>query len=188
MRGLKVVRILQQLTNQSAVKSSVSGARMDFKKAAGIEILSGWKEIANYLRKGVRTVQRYERELGLPIRRPSRKHAGSVIATKAELDAWISASPIRHSFPVRQEECHTSSLDQRQRKVLEMRRLCSEIAEARAELGESLARLRQNVRLVIPGTIADKAQADEEMISASENRRRVMADVLRFDPKRKKAN
>lgn len=69
-----------------------------------------------------------------------------------------------------------------------MRRLCSEIAEARAELGESLARLRQNVRLVIPGTIADNAQADEEMMSASENRRRVMAEVLRFDPKRKKAN
>lgn len=49
---------------------------MDFKKAAGIEILSGWKEIANYLRKGVRTVQRYERELGLPIRRPFQETCG----------------------------------------------------------------------------------------------------------------
>ena len=182
------MRILQQLTNQSAVKQSLSGAGMDLKKPAGLEILSGWKEIGNYFGRGVRTVQRYERELGLPIRRPCGKHAGSVIATKAELDAWISASPIRHSFPVRQEECHTTSLDQLQRKVLKMHRLCSEIAAARAELGESLARLRQNVRLVIAGTIADNAQADEGMISASENRRRVMADVLRFDPKRKKAN
>ena len=161
---------------------------MDFKKAAGLETLSGWKEIANYFGRGVCTVQRYERELGLPIRRPSGKHAGSVIATKAELEAWVSASAIQHSFPVRQLECHTSSLDQLQRKVLKMRRLCSEVAEARAQLSESLARLRQNVRLVIPGTIADNAQADEEMMSASENRRRVVAEVLRFDPKRKKAN
>jgi len=31
--------------------------------------LDGWKEISNYLGKGVRTAQRYEQELGLPIRR-----------------------------------------------------------------------------------------------------------------------
>ena len=31
-----------------------------------LEIFSGWKDIANYLGKGVRTIQRYERELGLP--------------------------------------------------------------------------------------------------------------------------
>jgi len=37
---------------------------------AALEILSGWKEIACHLGRGVRTVQRYERELGLPIRRP----------------------------------------------------------------------------------------------------------------------
>lgn len=30
-------------------------------------LLSGWKEIANYLGKGVRTVQRYEYELLLPV-------------------------------------------------------------------------------------------------------------------------
>jgi hypothetical protein len=58
------------------------------------EIFSGWKEIANYLRKGVRTVQRYERERHLPIHRPANS-TGSVIATKAELDGWITTSPIR---------------------------------------------------------------------------------------------
>jgi hypothetical protein len=62
------------------------------------EILSGWKEIANYLGGGVRTVQRYECELGLPIRRPAGRSRGSVIATKAEIDAWISASPLREAF------------------------------------------------------------------------------------------
>src|ERR1700744_5645072 len=60
--------------------------------------LCGWKEIANYLGKGVRTVQRYEWQMGLPVRRPAGKPRGSVIATKPDLDAWIGASPIREAF------------------------------------------------------------------------------------------
>src|SRR5246500_5964992 len=62
------------------------------------QFFSGWKDIAAYLGKGVRTVQRYEIELGLPVRRPAGKSRGSVVATRAELDAWVSASPIREAF------------------------------------------------------------------------------------------
>lgn len=51
--------------------------------------LSSWKEIAAYLGKGVRTVQRWERELGLPVRRPDLKNRGVVVATQAELDRWL---------------------------------------------------------------------------------------------------
>src|SRR5262252_146292 len=37
------------------------------------EIMSGWKDIANYLGKGVRTLQRYEREGALPVKgKPNR--------------------------------------------------------------------------------------------------------------------
>jgi hypothetical protein len=61
---------------------------------AGSGYLSGWKDIANYLEKGVRTVQRYERHLGLPVHRPSADNRGGVIATKAEVDAWVNASPL----------------------------------------------------------------------------------------------
>jgi hypothetical protein len=52
-------------------------------------MLSSWKEIAAHLGKGVRTVQRWERELGLPIHRPvpGKKHI--VIAYPDELDRWI---------------------------------------------------------------------------------------------------
>ena len=57
--------------------------------------LSGWKEIANYLGRGVRTVQRYEREMGLPIHRPAGKSWASVVAAKTELDDWV-ASPRSH--------------------------------------------------------------------------------------------
>ena len=64
------------------------------------KVLSGWKDIANYLGKGVRTVQRYERELGLPVRRPSGKPKGSVIATRTELDAWVACCRLtNHPIP-----------------------------------------------------------------------------------------
>ena len=64
------------------------------------QILNGWKEISNYLDKGLRTVQRYERTLGLPVRRPAGRPKGTVLATRAELDAWVMASPIRQALRV----------------------------------------------------------------------------------------
>src|SRR5580692_5468714 len=48
--------------------------------------LDSWKEIAGYLKRGVRTVQRWERVSGLPVHRLDRQ--GSVFAYKAELDGW----------------------------------------------------------------------------------------------------
>src|SRR5215510_540761 len=53
--------------------------------------LDSWKEIAAYLRKGVRTVQRWERTENLPVRRHGQDRAGSVFAYKSELDAWWHA-------------------------------------------------------------------------------------------------
>ena len=64
---------------------------MSQEKAAQPQFLNGWKEIANYLGKGVRTVQRYERDMGLPILRPAGTHAAAVVAMKAELDEWVTA-------------------------------------------------------------------------------------------------
>jgi hypothetical protein len=50
--------------------------------------LEGWKEIAAYLRKGVRTVQRWEKELGLPVRRRGTGRGEVVFAIPSELDEW----------------------------------------------------------------------------------------------------
>jgi phage terminase Nu1 subunit (DNA packaging protein) len=54
------------------------------------QVLSSWKEIANFLGKGVRTVQRWERELGLPVRRPQGSRQGVVLAFPHELRAWAA--------------------------------------------------------------------------------------------------
>jgi len=40
------------------------------------------------LKRGVRTVQRWEREAGLPVRRLATEKRGTVYAYKAEIDAW----------------------------------------------------------------------------------------------------
>ena len=50
--------------------------------------LDSWKEIARYLDRDVRSVQRWERERGLPIHRmPGQK--GTVFAYESELDSWL---------------------------------------------------------------------------------------------------
>jgi hypothetical protein len=51
-------------------------------------VLSSWKEIAYYLGKGVRTVQRWERELGLPVRRPRGHKSRIILAYPDELKSW----------------------------------------------------------------------------------------------------
>jgi len=52
------------------------------------ERFDSWKEIAAYLKRGARTVQRWEREEGLPVHRLVHGKLGSVYAYRAELDRW----------------------------------------------------------------------------------------------------
>jgi hypothetical protein len=55
-------------------------------------LLTCWKDIANYLGKGVRTVQRWETEFGLPVRRPAGvNHKSAVLAHTRDLDAWVES-------------------------------------------------------------------------------------------------
>jgi hypothetical protein len=67
--------------------------------------LHGWKEIATYLGKSVRAVQRWEQELGLPVRRLKTQAGQTVFARRAELDAWIA----RQAVPPREVAEEASS-------------------------------------------------------------------------------
>ncbi|UCF38777.1 MAG: PD40 domain-containing protein [Acidobacteriota bacterium] len=53
------------------------------------EKLDSWKEIADYLSRDVRTVQRWESSESLPVRRLFHLKRPSVYAYKGELDDWI---------------------------------------------------------------------------------------------------
>jgi hypothetical protein len=54
------------------------------------QILSGWKEISNHIARGVRTAQRWERQLSMPVHRLGLKDRNAVVAFSDELDSWIS--------------------------------------------------------------------------------------------------
>lgn len=73
--------------------------------------LSGWKDIAAYLGRGLRTVQRWEADLGLPVRRPRGKERSAVMALPRELDDWLVKAP-SHIF--------RAELDPEDRPELEM--------------------------------------------------------------------
>ena len=55
-----------------------------------LEVFSGWKDIASYLGKGIRTIQRYEQTLGLPIRRPA---AGTLRIRRPVIVQHVTESP-----------------------------------------------------------------------------------------------
>ena len=63
-------------------------------------ILNGWKEISNHIERGVRTAQRWESSLGMPVHRPALKNRSAVVAFSDELDGWLS-----RSSPDAQDEC-----------------------------------------------------------------------------------
>ena len=50
--------------------------------------LDSWKEIAAYLKRDIRTVQRWEKLEGLPVRRHQHQKRGSAFAYRDELDTW----------------------------------------------------------------------------------------------------
>lgn len=71
------------------------------------ERLEGWKHIAAYLKRDVRTIQRWERAEGFPVRRQMHRKLGSVLAYKDELDRWVeqrcslqNKKPAATSLPV----------------------------------------------------------------------------------------
>lgn len=62
--------------------------------------LTSWKEISAYIGRDVRTVARWERERGLPVRRVPGGRKSSVFAWTHEIDAWLaSAAPSDLAMP-----------------------------------------------------------------------------------------
>ncbi len=148
--------------------------QMQSSRSSQLEILSGWKDIADYVGKGVRTVQRYERELGLPIRRPAGKMTASVVATKAEIDAWIAASPLRGGFQLAQASVDGAAVRMEfKRHLTELHRLRKETEQLREELQGSVKSLQANLFLALP---------PERRIEEFSAKGRRLANVLTFRP------
>jgi TolB-like protein len=57
--------------------------------------LDSWKEIALYLQRDVTTVQRWEKQEGMPVHRHLHQKRGSVYVLTSELDAWRQSRKLR---------------------------------------------------------------------------------------------
>jgi hypothetical protein len=57
--------------------------------------LDSWKEIGLYLHRDVTTVQRWEKQEGMPVHRHLHHKRGSVYALSSELDAWRQSRKLR---------------------------------------------------------------------------------------------
>lgn len=90
------------------------------------EVFTCWKEIASYLGKGVRTVQRWEREMGLPVRRPEgTENPNKILAIRSEVDEWrASRWTRRHAGTVPTTHEPDSDLLSFRHQVERLRELC----------------------------------------------------------------
>ena len=111
--------------------------------AGSMELLNSWKEIAAYLNRGVRTVQRWETELDLPVRRPRGKSRSAVMAMRSELNQWIKTCPVTNAG--RKKRHHLSSAPQTRPAlkslIVQSSQLRINVSHACDELTTSLNRL-----------------------------------------------
>src|SRR6185436_6536430 len=65
-----------------------------------LDLLSGWKEISAYVGKSERSAQRWEAEIGLPVRRIQTPTGGQIVyASRREIDDWRARRALAVDIP-----------------------------------------------------------------------------------------
>src|SRR5580700_6989228 len=77
------------------------------------DILNGWKEIGGYVCRDIRTVERWEKQRGLPVRRVPGAGRATVYALIPELDEWLENSKPELTDPVADSSATVHSSDLR---------------------------------------------------------------------------
>jgi hypothetical protein len=145
---------LVTLTNKKAYGFSESLQLTDNLK----DLLTSWKEIASYLGRTPRTVQRWEKEFSLPVHRPAHKQSRLVIADTDELDTWATRhGDLKDSTP--EQENHLAATE---RPALN-NQILQEIAQKESS---------STVFAALVGFIEDTLSCDFAEISLVDNRLR----------------
>jgi hypothetical protein len=130
-------------------------------------VLSCWKDIANYLGKGVRTVQRWEREFQLPVRRPKGANCKSaVVVDPRDLDAWLASRWALRASKKTAESLESSAelMELKaaiKKKIDAARALRAQQGQLIHDLSAATQMLVQNCDLLSKGGTLDSAQAKE---------------------------
>ena len=110
-----------------------------------VKILNSWKEIAVYLGRGVRTVQRWEEDLGLPVRRPRGKDRSAVFAFPAEIDEWLRERPSRPAKPSKPRSSFFADQVRWDALRKESKQLVLAVRESRGQLRAAVSALSQTI-------------------------------------------
>lgn len=109
------------------------------------DILNSWKDIASYLGRSRRTVQRWECDLALPVRRPRGKRRSTVFAVREEIDVWVKTCP--QALAGREDGSPRSDpANELRNNILASRVLRDEARSSRRELRVALHALLSNLR------------------------------------------
>ena len=131
--------------------------------AAAVPVLTSWKEIARYMGKGVRTVQRWEQDFGLPVRRPLGSNKKAILARPHDLDVWIALRcSSRSELAALDGDCPThsnarfpasppsiGSLSALRGRIETSRLLRSNNSELLAEVRDALSNLQRELTLMM---------------------------------------
>ena len=134
------------------------------------KILSTWKEIATYVNRGVRTVQRWEAEFSMPVRRTG-EDRGSVFAFADELDAWLERATLQAKPYVRPT---ILVLDQPLPNALSNRKLTLEIAKFNVLTAFTSAEMLATAeRFAIDGFVVDSVMIEQSPCGLCKDLKRI---------------
>ncbi|MEK6399040.1 MAG: hypothetical protein V4734_13200 [Terriglobus sp.] len=115
------------------------------------KMLSSWKEIAHFFGKGVRTVQRWEKTLDLPIHRPPGAPSNVVLARTSDLEEWMHRGSVRTEMQDETAHETVASLPALEREVARLASLhgvTAEAADVTAGVDERVSALAETVAQV----------------------------------------
>ena len=144
-------------------------------------LLNTWKEIASYLGRGVRTVQRWEK-MGLPVRRLGSGPRAPVIANHDDIDRWMQKARCRGVIApamVEQVLCKGDLRETIERSRMLREKLVLLRADQRQMVAELMSTISKLEKACV-GLPADLSASPDPEIDLSHRRREPAREVLRM--------
>ena len=114
---------------------------------SGMHLLNSWKEVAAYLDRGVRTVQRWEK-FGLPVRRLGKGARAPVLADARDIDRWVLGAAHIHGITTQQSSAHLVFRGQLADSIQQAQRLRDEMIELRESSRMTVVRLTRSLAAI----------------------------------------
>lgn len=122
------------------------------------QTLNSWKEIASFLDRGVRTAQRWERDLQLPVHRIGRGARSPVYAVVRELKFWMTTSEADsvHARPLARpvlvqpngNKIRGTAIEESHRLMAESMKLVRSVAESSVRHQRQAELLQKHIRAI----------------------------------------